>query len=105
MALAPLLFHNARRSDKPGRIFSTRIVKEPIMADTIRGKLTEAGNAISETAQKVGNRIGEKAEQAKDWTKEKVNKARNRADEASEKAENEAEVVQQDEKAKEGNCG
>jgi ABC-type Zn uptake system ZnuABC Zn-binding protein ZnuA len=81
------------------------LVRRPIMADTIRGKLAEAGNAISETAQKVGNKISEKAEEAKDWAKEKANKARNRADEASEKAENEAEVARQDEKAKEGNCG
>ena len=36
------------------------------MADTIRGKLTEAGNAVKETAKKVGNRIGEKAEEAKE---------------------------------------
>jgi hypothetical protein len=43
------------------------------MADTIRGKLTEAGNAISEAAKKVGNRISEKAEEVKDWAKEKAN--------------------------------
>ena len=42
-------------------------MKETIMADTIKGKLQEAGNTISETAQKVGNRVSEKAEEAKDW--------------------------------------
>jgi hypothetical protein len=84
---------------------SFKLLWRSIMADTIQGKVTEAGKAISETAQKIGNRISEKAEEAKDWVKQQANKARNRADEASTKVDNAAEVAEQDEKAKEGNCG
>ncbi|WP_439621082.1 hypothetical protein [Gemmata sp.] len=75
------------------------------MADTIKGKLTEAGNAISETASKVGNRIAEKAEEVKDWGKQKLNQAGNRVDEATEKAKNADEEARVDENEKAKDCG
>jgi gas vesicle protein len=96
---------NGRRADKPGRRPNPLVKGGDAMADTIRGKLAEAGNAVSETAKKVGNRISEKAEEARDRAKEKLHKAQNRAEEAAEKAENEAEKAREDAKAKAENCG
>jgi hypothetical protein len=56
------------------------------MADTIKGKIQEAGNTVSETATKVGNRISEGVEQATDWAKEKAHVVGNRAEEMAQKA-------------------
>jgi hypothetical protein len=93
---------NGGRADKLGNNDS-RSIRRKIVADTVRGKITEAGNVVAEAAKKVGNRIDEKAEEAKDWAKEKLHKAQNRADEAGQKGNNAAEASQEDEKAK--GCG
>lgn len=53
------------------------------MAETIRGKLAEVGNADAETATKVGNKISEKAEQATNWASEKLHQGQLRVDEAA----------------------
>ena len=50
------------------------------MADTIKGKLQEAGNAVGEAAKKVGNKVAEKAEEAKDAGRRRSStKSENRA--------------------------
>src|SRR4051812_27191458 len=67
--VALLPFDNRGRADKPGDFYSPRPTRRTTMADTIRGKLTEAGNTVAEGAKKLGNRVGEKAEEAKDWVK------------------------------------
>ena len=56
------------------------------MADSIKGKVEQAGHKIAETASKVGHKIAEGAEKAADWTKEKLHQAGHRADEAAQKA-------------------
>jgi hypothetical protein len=61
------------------------------MADTMKDKLKDAGNAISETATKVGHSVSESAEAAMDWTKEKMHQAGNKAEELGEKAKHTAE--------------
>ena len=90
MAQRLLLYfsHNGRRADKPGKTIARSDAKERIIADTIKGKLKEAGDTLSEAANKAGHKIAENAEAAKDWAKEKLHKAGNRADEAAEKVEN-----------------
>ena len=55
------------------------------MADTIKGKIQEAGNRVSETATKVGNRISEGVEQATDWAKQKAHQVGNRVEETVQK--------------------
>ena len=57
------------------------------MADSIKDKLQDAGNTISETATKAGHVIGEKVEAAGDWAKETAHKAGHRVDEAAQKVE------------------
>ena len=52
------------------------------MADTIKGKIEEAGHKIAETATKVGHKIGENVEEAADFVKEKAHQLGNRASEA-----------------------
>jgi ElaB/YqjD/DUF883 family membrane-anchored ribosome-binding protein len=76
-----------------------------IMADTIRGKIVEAGNAVGEAANKVGHKIGEKAEELKDAAKEKLHKAQNRVDEADQKAKNAQQEACEDAEANGGSCG
>jgi hypothetical protein len=71
----------------------------------MKGKLEEAGSAISEGAKKLGNRASEKAEEAKDWVKEKAHKVGNRADEAADEATNRASEADTDAKEKGDNCG
>jgi len=56
------------------------------MAESIKGKVEEAGNKIAETATKAGHKIAEGAEKATDWAKEKLHQAGHRADEAAQKA-------------------
>ena len=60
------------------------------MADTIKGKLEEAGHKIAETATKVGHKIGENVEEAADFVKEKAHQLGNRASEAVQKVEHSA---------------
>jgi len=101
-----LHYHSATAAGPTNPAFAKRDpFRRCTVADTIRGTLAEAGNAVAETATKVGNRIGEKAEEVKDWAKEKANKSQNRADEADQKACNSNEVAREDAKAKSGNCG
>lgn len=57
------------------------------MSDSLKDKLQDAGNKISETATKVGHAVSEKAEEAKDWAKETAHKVGNRAEEAGQKVE------------------
>ncbi len=72
------------------------------MADTISGKLTEAGNTLGEAAQKAANKVGEKATEAKDWAKQKLDKAGNRLDEKAAEARNADEEARVDAAAKNG---
>ena len=98
--------HNGRRADNPGKNIARTNATGTTMADTIKGKLKEAGDAISETASKVGHKVSENAEAAKDWVKEKLHKADNRAEEAADKVENKVDQakVDADAKAKSGDC-
>jgi F0F1-type ATP synthase membrane subunit b/b' len=75
------------------------------MAETLSGKVQEAGNAVKQGVKKAGNRIAEKAEEVQDWAKQKLNKAENRTQEMAEQAKDEAEVARADEEAKKDNCG
>jgi gas vesicle protein len=100
-----LYLSTGRRADKPGNFKSGPTHRRKVMADTIKGKLQEAGHAVSETAKKVGNKVSEKAEEAKDWVKEKIHKGQNRADEAADEAANKAEEANTDAKEKADNCG
>ena len=63
------------------------------MADSIKGKVEEAGHKIAETASKVGHKVSEGLEEAKDWTKETAHKVGHRVEEAAEKAEHKAKEV------------
>jgi hypothetical protein len=60
------------------------------MADSIKGKMEQAGHKIAETATKVGHKIGETAEQVTDWAKEKLHQAGNRVSEATQKSKDKA---------------
>jgi len=72
------------------------------MADTISGKLTEAGNTLAEAAQKAANKVSEKATEAKDWAKQQLDKAQNRLDEKATEAQNADEEARVDAAAKNG---
>lgn len=72
------------------------------MAETISGKLTEAGNRLGEAAQKAVNKVSEKATEAKDWAKQQLDKAGNRIDEKATEARNADEEARVDEAAKNG---
>ncbi len=73
------------------------------MADTIRGKLTEAGNTVAEAAQKAANKASEKAGEAKDWVAQKIDKVKNRADESATEARHADEEAEADAQARAGN--
>lgn len=75
------------------------------MADTIGGKLAEAGHAVAEATKKVVNKAGEKVEEGTNWAKEKLHQAQNRTEEAAEEQANEAKEAKIDADAKSGNCG
>jgi hypothetical protein len=77
---------------------------EVIMADTIRGKVAEAGNAVKEAAGNAGHKVAEKYEELKDAAKEKLHKAQNRVDEADEKAKDEKQEACDDAKSNGGTC-
>lgn len=70
------------------------------MADTISGKLTEAGNTLAEAAQKAANKVGEKVTEAKDWAGQQIDKAKNRIDEKATEARNADEEAKVDAAAK-----
>jgi len=72
------------------------------MADTIGGKLTEAGNTVAEAAQKAANKVGENATEVKDWAKQQIDKAKNRIDEKATEARNDDEEAKVDAGAKNG---
>ncbi|WP_435015978.1 DUF2171 domain-containing protein [Tundrisphaera sp. TA3] len=57
------------------------------MADSIKDKLQDAGNKISEAATRVGHAVGEKVEETADWAKETAHKAGNRIEEMAQKVE------------------
>jgi gas vesicle protein len=98
--------HHGRRADKPGSRPNQNLIATggSVMADTIKGKMKEAGNAIGEAAKKVGNRVSEKAEQVKDWAKEKSHQAQNRADEAADRAADRTDEAKEDAKQKGDGC-
>jgi hypothetical protein len=77
-------------------------VEENTMAETISGKLVEAGNAVAQATKKVVNKVGEKVEEGTNWAREKLHQAENRAEEAAEEKAKEAKI---DADAKSGNCG
>jgi hypothetical protein len=60
------------------------------MADSMKGKMEQAGHKIAETATKVGHKISETAEQATDWAKEKLHQASHRVAEATQKTQDAA---------------
>jgi hypothetical protein len=60
------------------------------MAESIKKKVEQAGDKISETATKVGHKISEGVEKATDWAKEKLHQAGHRVDEAAQKAQHAA---------------
>jgi hypothetical protein len=60
------------------------------MADSIKGKMEQAGHKIAETATKVGHKISETAEQVTDWAKEKMHQASHRVSEATQKSSDKA---------------
>lgn len=57
------------------------------MAESIKNKVEDAGNAIAETATHVGHKISEKAEEVTDWAKEKAHQVGHRVGEATQKVE------------------
>ncbi len=57
------------------------------MAETIKDKVDDAGQKISEAATKAGHTIGEKAEEAADWAKEKAHQAGHKLEEVAQKVE------------------
>jgi len=61
------------------------------MADTMKGKVEEAGHKIAETAKTAGHKIAEGAEKAADWAKEKTHQAGHKVDEMAQKASHRAE--------------
>ena len=66
------------------------------MADTVRGKVAEAGNAVAEAAQKAGNRIAEGAAATKDWATRKLEKAQHRVEEKADEIRHDSEAAEID---------
>ena len=60
------------------------------MADSIKDKLEDVGNKISETATKVGHTVSEKTEEAVDWTKEKAHQVGHKVEEMTQSAQHKA---------------
>jgi hypothetical protein len=58
------------------------------MAETVKGKMEEAGHKVSEMATKAGHKVSESVEKAADWVKEKSHEAGHRVDEMAQKMEN-----------------
>ncbi len=56
------------------------------MAESIKGKVQEAGHKIAETAKAVGHKVAETTEKVADWAKEKTHQAGNKVDEMKQKA-------------------
>jgi hypothetical protein len=56
---ASRFFHNGGRANNSGRVPPTR---RTVMADTIREKIENAGEAVKDTAKKAGEKVKEGAE-------------------------------------------
>ena len=76
------------------------------MADTIKGKLQEAGHAISETAKKVSaTALLRRPKRPRTGRRRSSTRARTRPMRPRNKAENEAKEANTDAKEKSDNCG
>lgn len=76
------------------------------MADTVSGKVAEAGNAVADAAQKAGNRIAESAAATKDWATRKLEKAQHRVEEKAQEVRHDSEAAEMDRAAKKDDgCG
>src|SRR5262245_27746322 len=67
-------------------------------AMSVKDKLNEAGNRVSEAATKAGHKISEGTEKAGDWVKEKAHEVGHRADETAQTVANKADEMK-------GSCG
>ena len=64
-----------------------------MMAGSMKDKVEEAGQKVSETASKVGHKVAEKVEEVADWAKEKAHQAGHRIEEVVQKVEHKTGVT------------
>jgi hypothetical protein len=60
--------------------------KGTTMADTVMGKMGEAGHAVAATAKRFGHALAERVEKAARWVKEKTGDAGDKTGEVVERA-------------------
>jgi hypothetical protein len=64
------------------------LIQERTMAETSRGKASDAAHKVQEAATKAGHKVSERVEEAADWVKEKAHQAGHRVAESAQKMEN-----------------